>query len=634
MKTRKVLKRVSSIVMAAVMTGFSILSSGLLLKTGQAASTSWTKVDGVYVNSLGEEIVGATLKGIDVSYHNKDIDWEQVKASDIDYAIIRCGFGQDYTSQDDVKWKEYADACTELGIPFGTYLYSYATTVSAAKSEAEHVLRVIKDYQLTYPVYYDMEDKKQEETTAKRKAQMAEAFCSIISEAGYQVGIYANTDWFTTKLTDSYFDSCDKWVAQYSSTCKYTGNYRMWQCTSSGQVPGISTKVDLNFWYDEPPVYQGNTPEANTGNSSSFPTTPSVGNPVSGPSVEENPNVGDPSSSGDNQIVGNNPSPEDNPSSGNNSGTENNPGSENKDPSGTITDAENSPGSNPDSNSDSNSDSNPGSESKPSEITKDPGESPETQNNNSSPKEPDKEPNTTLTISQNALTLSYGGTSVLTASETVKWSSSNKEVVKIGSKGKVTPVGVGEAVITAKASSGQTAECKVIIKKPIKDIDIEEIPAQQFTGGQICPEPVVMDEDKTLEKGTDYKISYMDNTKKGTAVITLKGKGYYTGSVDVAFQIIPKEKLAAPVISSIGSKKSVVTLKWKKVSKASGYEIYRATEKKGTYLLQKTLTKKSKVTYKDKKLVKGKKYYYKIRAYKITEDQKQYSAYAKVNIKA
>lgn len=663
MKNNTILKRIGCMALAIVITGFSAISCGFPLKTGQAASTAWTRVDGVFVNSLGDEIEGAVLKGIDVSYHNKDIDWEQVKASDIDYAIIRCGYGQDYENQDDVKWEEYASACTELGIPFGTYLYSYATTVSAAKSEAEHVLRVIEGYQLTYPVYYDMEDSKQAGTTATRKAQMAEVFCSTIEAAGYQVGIYANTDWFTNKLTDSYFDSCDKWVAQYNATCKYTGNYRMWQCTSSGQVPGISTKVDLNFWYDQPPIYQGNIPEMNAGN------TGNVGDNSTAQPGDTSSSIGDPNT-GNNTVTGENQGIGNNSSTGNNQGIDNNLNSGNNQNQGnTVNTGENQTSGNPSNTGQDISVDSTGSEIEKqpdSEITENPedknnsGENSNIGNNSSSGNQQgtdidtdsdndkdqnqennndyienpeEKEDKPTLTISQNTLTLSYGGTSVLTANQPVKWYSSDKEVVKIGSKGKVTPIGVGEAVITAETSSGETAECSVIVKKPIKDTNIEEIPSQQFTGSQICPEPIVIDEDKILEKGTDYKVSYMDNMGKGTAIVTIKGKGYYTGDIDVNFQIIPKEKLAVPIMNSISSKKRVVTLKWKKVSKASGYEIYRSTTKKGTYTLQKTLTKKSKVTYKDKKLIKGKKYYYKIRSYRIIDNKKQYSTYAKVNIR-
>ena len=89
---------------------------------------------GRFVNDKGEKIEGAFAKGIDVSKHNGTIDWEKVKSSDVDFAIIRCGYGQNLTNQDDSKWKENADACTRLGIPFGTYIYSYAMSVADAES--------------------------------------------------------------------------------------------------------------------------------------------------------------------------------------------------------------------------------------------------------------------------------------------------------------------------------------------------------------------------------------------------------------------------------------------------------------------------------------------------------------------
>ncbi len=578
------LGRIGGMVLSVITLSAFVLET--LPVTGNAASVGWTKIDGVFVNPAGEPIEGATLKGIDVSYHNGDIEWDEVKASDIDYAILRCGYGQDYESQDDEKWTEYAEECTRLGIPFGTYLYSYATTVAAAKSEAEHVLRLIKDYKLTYPVYYDMEDKKQAEVTAKRKAQIAEVFCAAIEAAGYQVGIYANTDWFTNKLTNSYFDTRDKWVAQYNNSCTYEGSYRMWQCTSSGKVSGISTKVDLNFWYDKEPEYQGNTPEKNS-------------------AVQEPEQLTGGAVSTDNPAAPGTDLPEENtgnPTPGALETDQNNqaqvPGTEENNQTQTPGTEENNQTQEPDKNS---------------------GEVPE-----ELPK---------LELSAQELTLSYESNIVLTANQKVTWTSSDKTVVKIGSKGKLTPIGVGKAVITATTSAGETAECRVTVKKRIKDTEIAQIPDQPFTGKAVKPEVTVMDGETALVKGTDYKVVYSNNMGKGTASVKIKGKGYYKGTVEIPFQIIPKEKPASPIVSSISTKGTTVTLQWEKVSNASGYEIYRAAKKNGTYELKKEITKKSKVTYKDKKLVKGKKYYYKIRAYKDYGYGRKYSSYTKVNIK-
>ena len=189
------------------------------------------------------------LQGIDVSHHQKKIDWAKVKASGIDYAIIRCGYGQDVTLQDDIQWKANADGCTEQKIPFGVYLYSYATTVEGAEGEADHVLRMIEGYDLQYPVYYDIEESKQKDLSAKKLGEIASAFAKKIEDAGYQVGIYASYSWFQNYLTDPVFDKWERWVARYNTYCGYSKSYSMWQYSSSGTVSGIdsSIKVDMDY---------------------------------------------------------------------------------------------------------------------------------------------------------------------------------------------------------------------------------------------------------------------------------------------------------------------------------------------------------------------------------------------------
>ena len=191
------------------------------------------------------------LKGIDVSEHQGIINWDKLKGK-IDYAILRVGYGSDILSQDDKYFKRNADECTRLKIPFGVYLYSYATTVSQAESEAKHVLRLIKGYKLDYPVYYDLED---ENTTGKQSnttiAQIAQTFCKSLESNGYFVGVYANTYWFNTKLTDKIFNNYVRWVAEYNKSCNYKGKYHMWQYTSTGRLDGIAGNVDMNYCYEE-----------------------------------------------------------------------------------------------------------------------------------------------------------------------------------------------------------------------------------------------------------------------------------------------------------------------------------------------------------------------------------------------
>ena len=121
-------------------------------------------------------------KIIDVSEHQGLIDWEKVKPQ-IDGAILRCGYGGDYEDQDDEQFRRNADECTRLGIPFGVYLYSYAKSVQAAQYEADHVLRLVKGYSLSYPVYLDLEQPGTEFGAIER----ANVFGDIIEAAGYCV---------------------------------------------------------------------------------------------------------------------------------------------------------------------------------------------------------------------------------------------------------------------------------------------------------------------------------------------------------------------------------------------------------------------------------------------------------------
>lgn len=151
--------------------------------------------------------------GIDVSSYQKEIDWKKTK-KEIDFAIIRCGYGNNISSQDDKYYKINADACTKENIPFGVYLYSYAINLEMAQSEVKHTLRLIKDYKLEYPVFLDVEDNTQLKLPKEQLIKIVKYYCEKIEEAGYYVGIYANLYTFNHILDSNEIDFYDKWVAQ------------------------------------------------------------------------------------------------------------------------------------------------------------------------------------------------------------------------------------------------------------------------------------------------------------------------------------------------------------------------------------------------------------------------------------
>ena len=195
------------------------------------------------------------MKVIDVSEHQGVIDWEKVKTQ-IDGAILRVGYGNDEVLQDDKYFIRNANECTRLGIPFGVYIYSYATNEFMVKSEANHVLRLVKNYKLAFPIYLDVE-----ESGCEWYARAAcEIFGNIIEENGYWCGVYANKYWWQNYLNG--LERFTKWVAQYNSFCDYVKNYDMWQYTSSAHINGIDGNVDMNECYKNFPQELGrvNTP--------------------------------------------------------------------------------------------------------------------------------------------------------------------------------------------------------------------------------------------------------------------------------------------------------------------------------------------------------------------------------------
>ena len=201
-----------------------------------------------------EEEKKETLKGIDVSVHNGIVDWVTVKNSGIDFAILRCGYGENITSQDDKYFVRNMNECERLGIKYGVYIYSYALNENGAISEANHVLRLIKGHNIAYGVWFDMEDadgykERKGMPSNATLVNICKTFCDKIRANGYDVGIYASYYWFVAILNDQKLDEYDKWVAQWSSRCSYQKPYKMWQYTATGSVNGISGNVDMNYLY-------------------------------------------------------------------------------------------------------------------------------------------------------------------------------------------------------------------------------------------------------------------------------------------------------------------------------------------------------------------------------------------------
>lgn len=196
-----------------------------------------------------------TNKCIDVSYWQGKIsqaNWEKVKKT-CGYAICRAS----YTSQKSFTLNPDSTFATNFvnakaaGLKVGAYHYSQAITVAEAKQEAEYLCNILKNFTPTFYVVCDFEfGGRLNKKIGTKASDIANAFCDVVKARGYSPCIYANTSTLNGYLKSPKYPV---WVAQYNSTCTYTGSKVMWQYTSSGKVDGITGKVDLSHVYEVSP---------------------------------------------------------------------------------------------------------------------------------------------------------------------------------------------------------------------------------------------------------------------------------------------------------------------------------------------------------------------------------------------
>ncbi len=196
---------------------------------------------------------GVISRGIDVSAHQGKINWAQVAASGVDFAMIRAGFrGQTSGGiYEDTYFKTNVAGAAANGIKIGIYFYSTAINENEALEEAAWVVKKISTYRITYPVVYDFEDfnsKRCRNVGGAQATSNALTFLNFVKSNGYEPMMYANKNDITNKLSRGAFQM-KFWLAHYTSQTDYAGNYQMWQYTSKGSVPGISGHVDMNIAY-------------------------------------------------------------------------------------------------------------------------------------------------------------------------------------------------------------------------------------------------------------------------------------------------------------------------------------------------------------------------------------------------
>ena len=199
----------------------------------------------------GEEI---SFVGVDISKTQEYVDFNKVQKAGIDFCMIRVGargYGTGQLVLDDY-FQENIKRATDAGLDIGVYFFSQAITEEEAIEEANLVLQQIAEYNITYPVafqmeYIDNDTSRVEQLEKKEKTAVARAFLQTIEGAGYTAMLYGEKEWLVNKLELILLSDYDVWLSQHEDIPDYPYKFTMWQYTNQGTVDGISGKVNLNI---------------------------------------------------------------------------------------------------------------------------------------------------------------------------------------------------------------------------------------------------------------------------------------------------------------------------------------------------------------------------------------------------
>ena len=201
-----------------------------------------------YLYFLLIPFIKSGLRGIDVSYHNGEIDFSKVK-SQVDFVIMRAGYGIKDQDSKEIKFNIYYEDAKKNNIPVGTYWYCYALTPEGALQEAQVFLKKVKGKKFEFPVYYDVEEPSVLATGSENLKNIINTFCGELEKNNYYCGVYASLNVFLKTFPPEIYQKYAVWVAYWSENRpKINGtSWGIWQYTSDGNMDGVeSPRVDFD----------------------------------------------------------------------------------------------------------------------------------------------------------------------------------------------------------------------------------------------------------------------------------------------------------------------------------------------------------------------------------------------------
>ena len=217
----------------------------------------WQLVDGKFMYfsfTSGQHIpdnrheVGS-IKGIDVSVYQGDMDWHAVKNQGIEFTFIRIGHGDH--NLDTCFQKNMLNAGA-AGIKTGIYFYSTAMSPEQSRDDARWVIQQLRGFNVNYPVALDMEENSVAALGKERVTNIARAFLEEIRAAGYTPMIYSNENWAINFIDLNKLPGVYRWIARYNGSYDETIRRDIWQAGSTTLLNGINVNsVDIDFCYTD-----------------------------------------------------------------------------------------------------------------------------------------------------------------------------------------------------------------------------------------------------------------------------------------------------------------------------------------------------------------------------------------------
>ena len=196
---------------------------------------------------------GYQVHGIDISHYQGDVDWSKLEQTregqfPVRFIFMKATEGGDYA---DRRFVANFDSAKAHGFIRGAYHF-YNPKTDAAK-QADFFINSVKLEPGDLPPVLDIE--KKGKNIKKLQQDLKLWLQKVEQHYGVKPIIYASYKFKMSYLNDSVFDSYPYWIAHYYvDSVKYQGDWKFWQHTDVGTLPGIDEKVDLN-------IFNGTFPE-------------------------------------------------------------------------------------------------------------------------------------------------------------------------------------------------------------------------------------------------------------------------------------------------------------------------------------------------------------------------------------